>query len=78
MAMALSVDKRAYCSGGFRIWFEASLLGRLLLALSREDSKITQGGCSERTRWSSSLDCSTTYTSSAMAMLLLVHDHMSF
>jgi len=27
--MALSVDKRAYHSGGFRVWFEASLLGRL-------------------------------------------------
>ena len=49
-----------------------------LLSLSREDSRITQGGCSGRTRWSSSLDCSTTYTSSIMAMLLLIHDHMSF
>jgi len=29
MAMALSVDKRAYRSGGFCVQFEASLLGRL-------------------------------------------------
>jgi len=29
MAMALSVDKRAYRSGGFHVRFEASLLGRL-------------------------------------------------
>jgi len=29
MAMALSVDKRAYCSGGFCVWFETFLLGRL-------------------------------------------------
>ena len=50
----------------------------LVLLLSREDSRITQGGCSERTRWSSSLDCSTTYTSSIMAMLLLILDHVSF
>ena len=49
-----------------------------VLSLSREDSRITQGGCSERTRWSSLLDCSTTYTSSVVAMLLLIHDHMSF
>ena len=49
-----------------------------LLSLSREDSRITQGGCSGRTRWSSSLDCSITYTSSIVAMLLLIHDHVSF
>jgi len=29
MAMALSVDKRAYHSGSFHIWFKASLLSRL-------------------------------------------------
>jgi len=29
MAMALSVDKRAYRSGGFHVQFETSLLGRL-------------------------------------------------
>jgi len=29
MAIALLVDKRAYRSGGFHVWFEASLLGRL-------------------------------------------------
>jgi len=29
MAMALSIDKRAYHSGSFRVWFEASLLSRL-------------------------------------------------
>ena len=49
-----------------------------LLSLSREGSRITQDGCSERTQWSSSLDCSTTYTSSIVAMLLLIHDHVSF
>ena len=49
-----------------------------VLSLSREDSRITQDGCSGRTRWSSSLNCSTTYTSSIVAMLLLIHDHVSF
>jgi len=29
MAMALSVDKRVYCSGGFCVRFETSLLDRL-------------------------------------------------
>ena len=49
-----------------------------LLSLSREDSRITQGRCSGRTWWSSSLDCLTTYTSSIVAMLLLIHNHVSF
>ena len=49
-----------------------------VLSLSHEDSRITQGGCSGRTRWSSSLDCLTTYTSFVVVILLLIHDHMSF
>jgi len=38
---------------------------------------VTLGGCSGRTRWSSSLDCSPTYTTTTVAVPLESHGHVS-
>jgi len=50
----------------------------LVLSLSLDNSRITQGKCLERTRWSSPLDLTIYLYYFTSGYALLLHDHMFF